>query len=84
MIKKNCTKKYKKNGVWQKIKTLRLNLKMTQREFAKKLNVFPTTVTFWEGGRSMPGFSNINALLKLAEKGGVDLTKEELIAHRFK
>jgi len=47
----------------QDIKTLRNQLGLSQRQFAKQLGVSKRTVTYWESGKRRP---DINAQSKLA------------------
>ena len=57
-----------------KIKKIRLQLGLSQSEFATKANIKKKTLQFWEQGRRNPGTKNLMQLSKT-----LNLKIEELI-----
>lgn len=57
-----------------KIKKLRLQLGLSQSEFATKTQIKKKTLQFWEQGRRNPGIKNLTLIAK-----ALDLKIEELI-----
>lgn len=57
-----------------KIKKIRLQLGLSQSEFAKKTKIKKKTLQFWEQGRRNPGIKNLTLIAK-----ALDFKIEELI-----
>lgn len=57
-----------------KIKKLRLQLGLSQSEFAEKTKIKKKTLQFWEQGRRNPGIKNLTLIAK-----ALNLKIEELI-----
>ncbi len=57
-----------------KIKKIRLQLRLSQSEFAEKANIKKKTLQFWEQGRRKPSIKNLMLISK-----ALNLKLEELI-----
>jgi len=51
--------------IGEKLKKVRKDNKITQEELAKRLNVSPKTVVFWESGKSIPSSKNITSVCNI-------------------
>jgi len=47
----------------KKIKKIRLDKKITQKELAKQLNVDISTICLWENGKRKPSFKSIKKMI---------------------
>lgn len=52
----------------ERLKNLRIELEMYQKELANKLKVTPATISYWENGIKEPDFDTLN---KIADLFGV-------------
>lgn len=55
------------NILGERLKELRLEKQITQRELAKTINVDPTRITKWELGKTRPIYEDLINLAKLFE-----------------
>lgn len=60
-----------------KIKELRLAIKMTQVDLAKKMGVSQSTIVAWESGRACPGAQRLPALAAALGVTVSELFREE-------
>ena len=61
----------------EKIKKIRLDNKLTQDEFAQKLNVTRVAVSKWELGKSYPSIENLKTICSMFNVSFDDLLEEE-------
>jgi len=59
------------------IKAFREKLSFSQTQFAEKLGLNLSTISYWESGQSSPSRKSRKALFDMAEEEGIDL--EELV-----
>ena len=59
------------------IKSRRVNIGMTQRELAEKLDVTVTTVSKWELGLAVPSNKNLKKVCKILGMQISDFTESE-------
>ena len=51
--------------IGEKLKKVRKDNKITQEELAKRLNISPKTVVFWENGKNIPSSKNITSICNI-------------------
>lgn len=64
----------KKVNVGKNIKTIRLSLNLTQKQFGQKMEVSRSTINHWENGEALP---NVFMLRKMKQVFGISY--EEII-----
>lgn len=67
----------------QLIVQLRLQNGMSQKALAEKLNISPSTLCKWEGGRSMPDFDSLSRIADIFQIPGDDLLRPEATLQRM-
>ena len=62
------------------IKKLRLNLELTQEQWAKVLKVAQTSIASWETGRRSPSVPHAAAIIDFCKKRGIKVTFDDILA----
>lgn len=63
-------------NVLNKIRELRINNNLLQKELANKLNINRSTVAKWETGRAVPRTEKLKSLARILNCSVVDLLPE--------
>lgn len=61
------------------LKTTRISMRITQREFARRLGVPISTYTGWEHGKVLPTFQGYEKLLDYMTKHNIGVSEMEKI-----
>lgn len=68
-------------SVAENIRNIRIEAGMSQKEWAKKIGIDPSSVCLYEKGDRFPSPKTIKKIIELAKENGIDVKFSQLVKH---